>query len=432
MQRVARHGFPTIGLARLITALAVLMALAFGAQALSADESAQTRRELGRVTEELQVERERIEALKAEIEAMGEDGERLDQALIDTAAAIQDHERELTASEDRLARLGENESGIRESLDARREVLAALLAAMQRLGRDPPPALVVRPEDALASVRAALLMGAVLPELRIEAEALASDLGELTRLKERMAAERDSQEREIARLAEERERVELLLAEREERKERSGEELETLQSRATALAAQARDLEELVAGMDAEQSAPGGVPTEASALAPAAGAMAALRDGARIEPSQPFAAARGNLSLPAAGVRVRGFGDEDEFGGRTQGQSIATRSGAQVTAPADGWVVYAGPFRSYGQLLIINPGGGYHILLAGMERISVELGQFVLAGEPVAVMGGRMLASAAAFVPGSDQPVLYVEFRKDGSAIDPSPWWASRSEKVPG
>jgi septal ring factor EnvC (AmiA/AmiB activator) len=110
---------------------------------------------------------------------------------------------------------------------------------------------------------------------------------------------------------------------------------------------------------------------------------------------------------------------------------MASRAGAQVTAPCDGWVVYAGPFRSYGQLLILNAGGGYHVLLAGMERISVDLGQFVLTGEPVAVMGGGP-QSAAAVATGSSQPVLYIEFRKDGSPVDPSPWWASDSEKVRG
>ena len=106
--------------------------------------------------------------------------------------------------------------------------------------------------------------------------------------------------------------------------------------------------------------------------------------------------------------------------------------GAEITAPCDGWVVYAGPFRSYGQLLILNAGGGYHVLLAGMERISVDLGQFVLTGEPVAVMGGEAQVSAAVAT-GSKQPVLYVEFRKDGTPIDPSPWWATNEgEKVRG
>jgi septal ring factor EnvC (AmiA/AmiB activator) len=111
--------------------------------------------------------------------------------------------------------------------------------------------------------------------------------------------------------------------------------------------------------------------------------------------------------------------------------SVATRPGAQVTAPCDGWVVYAAPYRSYGQLLILNAGGGYHVVLAGVETYSVEVGQFVLTGEPIAVMGnGPQVASA--IVAGSTQPVLYIEFRKDGTPIDPAPWWAmTGNEKVP-
>jgi septal ring factor EnvC (AmiA/AmiB activator) len=141
---------------------------------------------------------------------------------------------------------------------------------------------------------------------------------------------------------------------------------------------------------------------------------------------------RGHLPLPVNGVKIREFGTPDSAGTTEKGLSIATRAGAQVTAPADAWVVYAGPFRSYGQLLILNTGGGYHVLLAGMERISVDLGQFVLTGEPVASMGnGSQIAAILAT--GSSQPVLYVEFRKDGVPVDPGPWWATgEGEKVRG
>jgi septal ring factor EnvC (AmiA/AmiB activator) len=115
-----------------------------------------------------------------------------------------------------------------------------------------------------------------------------------------------------------------------------------------------------------------------------------------------------------------------------RGISVAARPGAQVTTPCDGWVVYSGPFRSYGQLLILNAGGGYHVLLAGMERISVNIGQFVLTGEPVGTMGtASQVASILAAAP--SQPVLYIEFRKDNTPIDPGPWWAaSEGEKVRG
>ena len=137
--------------------------------------------------------------------------------------------------------------------------------------------------------------------------------------------------------------------------------------------------------------------------------------------------------MPVNGVRIREFGASDGLGGTEKGLSIATRPGAQVTAPCDGWVVYAGPFRNYGQLLILNAGGGYHVLLAGMERISVDLGQFVLTGR-----ARRGDGRAGAIRPPPSRSVranrcLYVEFRKDGTPVDPGPWWAaSEGEKVRG
>ena len=157
-----------------------------------------------------------------------------------------------------------------------------------------------------------------------------------------------------------------------------------------------------------------------------------LQDPGRLGPAVAFSGARGLLPFPVNGVKVRNFGDSDGMGGAEKGLAIATRPGAQVTSPCDGLVVYAGPFRSYGQLLILNAGGGYHVLLAGMDKISVDHGQFVLTGEPVATMGGGSQV-AATVASGGSQPVLYVEFRKDGTPVDPSPWWAAtEGEKVRG
>jgi septal ring factor EnvC (AmiA/AmiB activator) len=128
-------------------------------------------------------------------------------------------------------------------------------------------------------------------------------------------------------------------------------------------------------------------------------------------------------------VEIRSFGEDEPLVGTSKGLYIETRTSSRVVSPADGWVVYAGPFRSYGQLLILNAGNGYHVVLAGMDRIDVEMGQFVLAGEPVAVMGTRRIASAGAVDMETSRPVLYVEFRKNGNAIDPSPWWADTTLK---
>ena len=151
-----------------------------------------------------------------------------------------------------------------------------------------------------------------------------------------------------------------------------------------------------------------------------------------MSPAIAFASAKGLLAMPVNGARIREFGGSDGAGGVEKGISLATRPGAQVTTPCDGWVVYAGPFRSYGQLLILNAGGGYHVLIAGMEHISVNIGQFVLTGEPVATMG-TMSQVASILAANASQPVLYIEFRKNGTPIDPGPWWAANEgEKVRG
>jgi septal ring factor EnvC (AmiA/AmiB activator) len=160
----------------------------------------------------------------------------------------------------------------------------------------------------------------------------------------------------------------------------------------------------------------------------------------RIKPAIAFPLAKSRLPLPAQGRRVLSFGEKTQYGGTSKGIVLETRSNAQVTSPCDGWIVYAGEFRSYGQLLIINAGGGYHVLVAGLSQIDVQPGQFVLTAEPVGTMSGAAKA-APGMIEGAAQvstqdgaqsssPVLYVEFRKDGQPIDPDPWWVAGQQKV--
>ena len=164
-------------------------------------------------------------------------------------------------------------------------------------------------------------------------------------------------------------------------------------------------------------------------LAPSTAGMLSASPG-RIKPAIPFATAHAKLPLPAQGRRVLAFGERTQYGANSKGMVIETRSGAQVTAPCDGWIVYAGEFRSYGQLLIINAGDGYHVLLAGMSQIDAQPGQFVLAAEPIGTMSGAVKAGQSSVQ--TNAPVLYVEFRKDGRPIDPDPWWVAGQQKVQG
>ena len=142
--------------------------------------------------------------LEAEIASLRTDRARLNAALIDTTNRLRSTEGRISAIEQRLSTLGQTEKAIRSSLDGRRGIIIEVLAALQRMGRSPPPAVLVRPEDMLEAVRASMLLGAVLPELRSETEALASDLSELLRLKTAAAAERDTLSREVTSLVEDR------------------------------------------------------------------------------------------------------------------------------------------------------------------------------------------------------------------------------------
>jgi septal ring factor EnvC (AmiA/AmiB activator) len=263
--------------------------------------------------------------------------------------------------------------------------------------------------------------------MKVEVDTLIADLAELVKVRSAIAAERDGLGRDLAALSQERTRMTVLVQERQRKQSETEKALEAERGRAVQLARQADNLKDLIGKIEQEIASS----ARAAAAARAGNTLAALNDPGRLSPAIAFASARKSLPFPLNGIRIREFGMPDGLGGTEKGLSLASRAGAQVTAPCDGWVVYAGPFRSYGQLLILNAGGGYHVLLAGMERISVDLGQFVLTGEPVAIMGGGP-QSAAAVATGSSQPVLYIEFRKDGAPVDPSPWWASDSEKVRG
>ncbi|HET9687338.1 MAG TPA: peptidoglycan DD-metalloendopeptidase family protein [Pseudolabrys sp.] len=370
-------------------------------------------------------------ALRREIEQIGADRSKLNQDLIDTAGRLRAVESKIAATQDRLKPLDENERSIRKSLDGRRAVIGEVLAALQRIGRRPPPALIATPEDALQSVRTAMVLGAVLPHMRHEVEALANDLSDLVALRKKIDAEREQLRGEVASLDAERTRMTALVDERQRQLADREKALDTERTRAGGLAREVDNLKDLIARL--EQGLDSGTrETREAARSDSRPALSAFRDPGRLAPAIAFASLRGQVPVPVNGVKLKEFGAPDGSGGSEKGVSIATRAGAQVTAPADGWVVYAGAFRSYGQLLILNVGGGYHVLLAGMERISVDLGQFVLTGEPVALMGNGSHI-AAVLATGSSQPVLYVEFRKDGTPVDPGPWWvAGEVEKVRG
>ncbi len=423
-----RHLQDRSGLWATIVALVVTGLLAGAVQAedegtLRAQREAKERA-LQALQEDLEASRQTEAALAAEIEELRGDRAALNERLLETAQRERETESRIGVLEGRIEELEAREATLRKSLWERSGLLSELLGALQRMGRRPPPAVVVRPEDALTMVRSAMLLGAVLPEMRMETAALATDLEELSGLRQEIDEERQTLIAENEQLERERAEVALLIDAKRRDIEEGEEELGTLRLRAAELEAELEDAQEVMAALDREISVASREAMERARQRTAQESLEALRDPGRLEPAIAFEAAEGLLPKPVSGPVVRSFGAPDELNAPARGISIAAPPNAQVISPSDGWVVYAGPFRSYGQLLIVNVGDGYHIVLAGMAYISVELGQFVLKGEPVGRMESVIVASATDVTVDGQRPVLYVEFRKDGDSIDPAPWWA--------
>jgi len=396
--------------------------------------------ELRGVEDTLRQSEDQRRSIEAEIQSVRADRARLSAALIETTAKVQDAERGAAATADKLASLNVTGDDLKRSLERRRGVIADVLAALQRMGANPPPAVLVKPEDMSEAVRAATVLSSLIPELKSEIEAARRDLDALARTRESIARERDEFTEQSRALGADKTRLAALIAARQQSLALARDALGAQAERADELAKRATSLKDLIARLDGEQAARKAAAAAAHAAEIAAANAIEARaeaargaDPARLKPEIAFADVKGQAPLPAVGTFVKGFGDPDGLGGAEHGELLATPVGATVSAPADGAVLFAGAYRTYGQLLIIDAGGGYYVLLAGMDRINVVSGEFVLAGEPVGVMGDGSQRMATAAAVGAARPVLYIELRKDGTAIDPGPWWAKTDiEKAHG
>jgi len=379
--------------------------------------------------------------LKSEIAGLKGDRARLNKELLATTLAVREAEQQVEATQQRLGEITASENALRRSLEGRRGTITEVLATLQRMGRRPPPAVLIRPEDMLEAIRSAILLGHVLPEIRAEAEQLATDLAELVRLREAAASERRRLSGERDRIEAERRRLAGLIDARQEQIDQSEKALSEERQRLEGFARQAQSLKDLIARMEQEAGASARAQDQArKAPAPAQSreeaeqlAALAFKDPARLAPKIAFQDARGLLVPPTNGPIVKAFGSPDGFGGSERGITIQASEGHVVTAPSDGWVLFAGPYRSYGRILIINAGNGYNFVLTGLTATTVEIGQFVLAGEPIGSMGPTPVEAGRAKDGQAGSSLLYVELRKDNQPIDPSPWWAKAvSEKARG
>ncbi len=453
-------------------AITFLIGFEFPGAAQDAVLTGEQLRALEKNLEESQAEQKSVTSQANQVQR---DLEVIRKDMIATAKDIQDQEHSLTVLESRIADLEADARTLTETLGRRDEQMGQVLLALERLALRPQDALTLHPFNPDDAVRSAILLRAAVPHIKNSAQDLQTELSDLYQVRRNITDQKERAAAEGAELLAKRQRLETLASEKETQQAALTSRRSILDQRVTEMAREAQDLRELFEKLaeekrrrDAEERArqekerklaaereaaqkraqrlpnqerivlkppPGmrpsqgengekdiaALPPDADSSAEIAARQARLREQIV---TRSFAKARGTMPFPVAGNLTGSYGaaaTSAESGSlRARGITIEGRSGAQVVAPFDGIVAFAGPFRGYGRLLIIEHSEGYHTLLAGLGRIDSRVGQLVLAGEPVGVMEN------------SEATSLYVELRRDGQPINPLPWLASRSEKSSG
>jgi len=382
--------------------------------------------ERDQIRRDIESGRDAIDTLSRRLDDAANELNRLRDGLTATAAKIQPIEAELANLGASIVELTNAIAQREADLATRRAAMVNTIAALQRVALRPPATLLISPGDANDIVRTGILLRSAVPlleqeaaDLRADAQALADAKSDLTGRQERLLAaeaELRSEQQTLAGLSREKA---ALFADLGNTRDAAAEQLDQRLTRAD-------DLDDLIGELQRRAAArrsadPGDDP--------------AVIDMYRL--LRPVIGAEGQMSSPAQGRLLNRFGDPSPFGGTHKGVSFAIAPGAQIFAPWDGRVVFAGPFRDFGLILIIDHGQEYHSLIAGFAEMTAAPEQWVLAGEPlgsapleIGAQPEQNDGSAAPMRGNDDSPVLYVELRQDGSPVNPLPWLAARNDRV--
>jgi len=324
---------------------------------------------------------QRQQALTQQAAVLAAELAQLRAQSVAAAQSAQAHEQALTRLESQLAALALEQTAKTSELARRRHEQTGLLTALLRLARNPPSGLALADGTPIDLLRGGILMGAAVPPLVERATLLGIEIRTLADLGDQIAAAGARHRIEGDALAREKARVDQLLGEKAALEERTQQGAAEAAQHVQKLAAQASDLKDLIDRAEAAEKArlaaaapPPSRPGRPDAETRTA-ASSGLLDPARPSAIRPFSEARGRMVYPAVGTVVLDFGSADPSGAASKGMTLETRPGAQVVAPFDGRVLFAGPFKGYGQILIIGHGAGYHSLVAGLDRIDGAVGQ---------------------------------------------------------
>ena len=316
--------------------------------------------------------------------------------LVALASDIQENERDLNALNERIDKLETEKDETQERLQKDRGSIGELILALERIRRVPPEALIARPDAPLKTAQSAMLLQNILPRIHEKTERLKNDLERLEEISEDLDDKKDRLEKRSADLKEQHTELSKLVSARKKLYASTQTDLEQRTANIRQISAKAQNLKDLVERLDKDRE-------RERTRALSRKAVLTIPDVRNIAP--------GKARLPISGKVVTHFNAPDNFGAPSQGIDIEGRGGGLVVAPLGGIVKFAGPFKNYGEMVILEHRDGYHSLVAGLEKIDTVIGQNVEAGEPL----GRLHHST-----NRQKPVLYYELRYNGKPVNPS------------
>ncbi|MFL2687843.1 MAG: murein hydrolase activator EnvC family protein [Alphaproteobacteria bacterium] len=391
-----------------LTAIFAVLFLKFGVHESVAQKSG----DLRKIESEIAKDRQRQVDLDNQSKVIASELRGLRGQMIQTARAVQEQEAHMTQLEEKLNDLNDEARRRRTSLLERNRQMHGTLAAMERLTRNPPHALLLAPGNPIQVVRSATLLRAAVPQIQTRARSLQKKIAALGRIQADIVSQYDQLKIATDSLEQERRKMTELVTKKASLRQITNVEKERITKRVSQLTARAKSLRDLFGQLRPGPPARGKrnrKDLSRPQSAPQLRGPTSIRTFPR----------RGGVTSPVRGRLAKAYGQNNGYGNTAKGITIAAWSGAQVVAPFDGRIVFAGPFRGYGKILIIEHRGGYHTLLAGMERLDGSLDQWILAGEPIGVMAKN----------NAKKPRLYMELRRGGRPVNPLPWVAYKSSR---
>jgi len=368
--------------------------------------AAPTQADLRQLERQIRQEQQSAEVNARKAAELSGEVQNVQRQMVQLAKTVQQREEDLSRLEARQAQMQARQKELEQSLSLTNRQIVQISTGLQVLALRPPELALLQVRTPLDTLRSRMLMGYSLPVVQGTNRQVRADLAELSRLKADLQDQIVRIRSMQTQLSEQSSQMDRLLQQKSMLQAQYQVSHSQSREKVKALGAQARDIKDLLDRLEREKK-------EAAARL----AQQSVQQQKSVPTAVPtiklsgnFARAKGRLPYPIRGTITGRFGDQMVGGAHSKGITISGRSAARVIAPFDGTVLFAGPFKNYGQVIILDHGDSYLTLLAGLENVNPTAGQTVLAGEPI----GQMKVSKAD---------LYIEIRHDGQVLDPTGWF---------